>query len=54
MNCGGLKLERFLDLGHQPNGNHFPVAADFENELSFPFAMDVCTDCWQVQIEEFP
>ena len=54
MNCGGLKLERFLDLGHQPNGNHFPFAADFENELSFPFAMDVCTDCWQVQIEEFP
>lgn len=54
MNCHGSHLERFLDLGHQPNGNHFPLVADFGNEPSFPFAMDVCTDCWQVQIEEFP
>jgi len=54
MNCHGTHLERFLDLGQQPNGNHFPFVADFEKEPSFPFAMDVCTDCWQVQIEEFP
>lgn len=54
MNCGGLNLKRFLDLGEQPNGNHFPFAADFEAEPIFPFAMDVCVDCWQVQIEEFP
>src|SRR5882672_671744 len=54
MNCRGPHLQRFLDLGDQPNGNHFPVAADFAKEPSFPFAMAVCTDCWQVQIEEFP
>lgn len=54
MNCHGLHLERFLDLGDQPNGNHFPFTADFDKEPSFPFAMAVCTDCWQVQIEEFP
>jgi hypothetical protein len=54
MNCHGPHLERFLDLGAQPNGNHFPGIGDFEREPSFPFAMTVCTDCWQVQIEEFP
>jgi len=54
MNCHGTHLERFLDLGLQPNGNHFPFVADFDKEPTFPFAMEVCTDCWQVQIEEFP
>lgn len=54
MNCRGPHLRRFLDLGDQPNGNHFPGAADFAGEPSFPFTMAVCTDCWQVQIEEFP
>lgn len=54
MNCGQARLERFLDLGEQPNGNHFPSAAEFAAEPLFPFAMAVCTDCWQVQIEEFP
>jgi SAM-dependent methyltransferase len=54
MNCRGARLERFLDLGEQPNGNLFPAAADFAAEPRFPFAMAVCADCWQVQIEEFP
>lgn len=54
MNCGGTRLERFLDLGHQPNGNHFPSPEDFDSEPIFPFAMAVCQYCWQVQIEEFP
>jgi SAM-dependent methyltransferase len=54
MNCRAPKLERFLDLGTQPNGNHFPGPNDLSNEPRFPFAMAVCTACWQVQIEEFP
>jgi hypothetical protein len=54
MNCRGAHLQRFLDLGDQPNGNHFPGPDDFDKEPKFPFAMAVCTDCWQVQIEEFP
>lgn len=54
MNCRGTHLQRFLELGDQPNGNHFPLASDFAKEPKFPFAMAVCTDCWQVQIEEFP
>jgi len=54
MNCASARLERFIDLGDQPNGNHFPSQFDFKNEPTFPFAMAVCTDCWQVQIEDFP
>ena len=54
MNCRGSHLTRFLDLGNQPNGNHFPSVDELGQEPSFPFAMAVCTDCWQVQIEEFP
>jgi len=54
MNCGGARLNTFLDLGGQPNGNHFPGPGDLASEPVFPFAMLVCSDCWQVQIEEYP
>src|SRR5258708_4800737 len=54
MNCRGPNLRRFLDLGHQPNGNHYPGPGDLDKEPRFPFSMAVCIDCWQVQIEEFP
>jgi hypothetical protein len=54
MNCGSTELKRFIDLGDQPNGNHFPSESEKDRELKFPFAMDVCTQCWQVQLEEFP
>lgn len=52
--CGSASLERFLDLGEQPNGNHFPDAVSKQVEPLFPFAMAVCTECWEVQLEEFP
>lgn len=52
--CGSTNLERFIDLGDQPNGNHFPDTGSKDRELYFPFAMDVCTDCWEIQLEEFP
>lgn len=54
MNCGSKNLKKFLDLGTQPNGNHFPSYNELIIEPKFNFAMDVCVDCWQVQIEEFP
>ncbi|MEM7698726.1 MAG: class I SAM-dependent methyltransferase [Verrucomicrobiota bacterium] len=54
MSCRSTALEKFLDLGEQPNGNFFPAADEVENEPRFPFSMLVCQDCWQVQIEEFP
>lgn len=54
MNCGSAKLHRFIDLRDQPNGNHFPDEESKDKEPKFPFAMMVCRDCYQVQIEEFP
>lgn len=54
INCGSTALQRFLDLGNQPNGNRFPDSSSKDEEAVFPFAMDVCESCWQVQLEEFP
>jgi len=54
MNCRSANLRKFIDLGDQPNGNHFPSEHAKDKEIFFPFSMLVCTDCWQVQIEEFP
>ncbi len=54
MNCGSYDLQRFIDLGDQPNGNHFPTPEIKDQELVFPFAMTICKSCHQVQLEEFP
>jgi SAM-dependent methyltransferase len=54
MNCGARELQRFLDLGEQPNGNRYPSREELHDEPRFPFAMLVCKRCWQVQLEEFP
>ena len=54
MNCGEGDPVCFIDLGEQPNGNHFVSKFDFEAEPKFPFRMAVCPQCYQVQIEEFP
>jgi len=54
MNCHSPHLERFIDLGNQPNGNVFPSSNEFDDERMFPCVMLVCTRCWQVQLEEFP
>ena len=54
MVCSGNRLVEFIDLGAQPNGNNFLYAEDVAQEVSFPLAMMVCQDCWEVQISEFP
>lgn len=54
MNCHSVHLEQFIDLGNQPNGNVFPGLDDLDREQMFSCAMLVCTDCWQVQLGEFP
>jgi len=53
INCGGERLALFLDLGPQPNGNHFPLPDD-EPVPFYPMQMYVCQDCWQVQLGEMP
>ena len=52
--CGSKNLERFMNLEDQPNGNNFPTMEEFAEEPRFPFAMTVCTNCWEVQLEESP
>ena len=54
MVCSGNRLVEFIDLGDQPNGNNFLTADKVADEVSFPLAMMVCQDCWEVQISEFP
>jgi len=54
MVCLGPRLVEFIDLGDQPNGNNFLPADQVGDEVSFPLAMMVCEDCWEVQIAEFP
>ena len=54
MNCQSSDLERFIDLGNQPNGNVFPSKDELDDERVYPCVMLVCTQCWQVQLEEFP
>lgn len=54
MICDSTRLETFINLGRQPNGNHFPLPEDFNTEPFFPFEMAVCKNCWEVQILEFP
>lgn len=54
MNCGEARLQQFIDLGDQPNGNSFLYENDLAQEVSFSLSMLVCDKCWQVQIAEFP
>lgn len=54
INCASKHLVRFIDLGDQPNGNTFPEPGAQADEPTFPFAVEICTECWQVQLEEFP
>ena len=54
MNCGSFDLHHFINLGDQPNGNHFPTEDTKNDELVFPFSMMVCRSCSQVQLEEYP
>nr|MDU9045090.1 class I SAM-dependent methyltransferase [Candidatus Electrothrix aestuarii] len=54
MNCHSPHLAQFIDLGEQPNGNVFPRLNELDGEHKFPCIMLVCTQCWQVQLQEFP
>lgn len=54
MICGSSRLERFLDLGLQPNGNAFPEERDKAREPKYPLSMSVCLDSWLVQLDDYP
>ena len=54
MISGSERLEQFLDLGVQPNGNNFPDEKTKNREITYPMSMSVCLDSWLVQIDDYP
>jgi hypothetical protein len=54
MICRSERLHTFLDLGLQPNGNCFPDEESKVSELTYPFSMSVCEECWLVQLDDYP
>ena len=54
MISGSERLEQFIDLGIQPNGNNFPDETSKNREISYPLSMSVCLDSWLVQIDDYP
>jgi methylation protein EvaC len=48
--CGEDALYEFLDLGHQPLANKYPIAAQFGSEDFFPLTVYFCTHCKNVQL----
>jgi 2-polyprenyl-3-methyl-5-hydroxy-6-metoxy-1,4-benzoquinol methylase len=47
--CGGENLTLTLDLGQQPMANSFLATVD-EEELTFPLKLNLCRDCFHLQL----
>lgn len=53
LSCGATNLHPVLDLGNQPLANNLLNEADLErDEPRFPLGIQVCEDCWLVQLTE--
>lgn len=49
--CGSTRLEPVIDLGLQPLANNLLDPGDLQKvEPCFPLAVQVCADCWLMQI----
>lgn len=49
MACGSVELTSVLDLGNQPLANSY-LDDPKVNQPEFPLAINVCRDCWHVQL----
>lgn len=49
--CGGEHLELILDLGNQPPANSYKDTPE-EVQEEFPLAINLCTDCYHVQLTD--
>lgn len=47
--CGSKNLSMTLDLGVQPMANSF-LASEDESELTFPLVLNLCRDCYHLQL----
>jgi methylation protein EvaC len=48
--CGGSKLIRILDFGEVPLAGGFLKEEDFPNERYYPLSLNLCQDCFLVQV----
>jgi methylation protein EvaC len=49
--CGSARVTEFLDLGTSPLADRFPASLD-DPEAWWPLGLQVCEDCWLVQLTE--
>ena len=50
--CEGPNLARILDFGDFPLAGGFLKEEDFQNEKHYPFRLNLCQDCFLVQISD--
>ena len=50
--CEGTNLTRILDFGYFPLAGGFLKEKDFHNEKYYPFNLNLCQDCFLVQISD--
>lgn len=50
--CEGANLKRILDFGNFPLAGAFLKEEDFRNEKYYPFNLNLCQDCFLVQISD--
>jgi len=50
--CEGSNLTRILDFGYFPLAGGFLKEKDFPNEKYYPFNLNLCQDCFLVQISD--
>ncbi|MFZ5447622.1 MAG: class I SAM-dependent methyltransferase [Thermodesulfobacteriota bacterium] len=48
--CGSKNMEKVLDFGNLPLAGGFIKKDDFANEKFYPLSLDLCHDCFLVQI----
>ncbi|WP_315831408.1 class I SAM-dependent methyltransferase [Bradyrhizobium prioriisuperbiae] len=52
--CGTAVSEGVADLGYAPPSNSYLAPADLRSpETSYPLRVNVCTNCWLVQTEDY-
>jgi SAM-dependent methyltransferase len=52
--CGRPLIHEFIDLGCAPPSNAYLTAADLKrSEVYYPLKLNVCSNCWLVQTEDY-
>ena len=54
LSCGGNNINLIYDFGNLPAVNSFYSMENINSEEFFPMVLNVCNDCYLVQIENVP